>query len=88
MRGTMALKATLRQIAATTLLFGLGACSGPPWTMSKSPDAIVMRWYPDETSMAAADQRAALHCWSWGKTAQLASDDRSGSAEEAQYRCR
>jgi len=71
-----------------TLFLGLAACSGPPWTLSESPDAIALRWYPDEISIAAAEEAAELHCRSWGKTAELAHDARDGSAEVAQYRCR
>jgi len=82
------MQSRMRRIAGATLLIGLAACSGPPWTLSKSPDAIAMHWYPDETNMIAADQLAELHCRSWGRTAQLAADIRDGSAEVAQYRCR
>jgi hypothetical protein len=79
---------TMRRIALVALVICLAACSGPPWTLSKSSDAISVRWYPDETDMVAADQLAELHCRSWGKTARLATDLRDGSAEVAQYRCR
>jgi hypothetical protein len=77
----------MRWIAGMALL-GLAACSAQPWTVSKSPDAIVVRWYPDETNMEAADQLAGLHCRSQDKAAQLAADMRDGSAEVARYRCR
>jgi hypothetical protein len=76
------------QIAGVVVCLGLAACSGPPWTLNKSPDEIALRWYPDETPALAADQAAELHCRSWGKSAQLASDAQDGSAEVAQYRCR
>ena len=82
------MKSAMRQIAGTLVLLGLGACSAAPWVLSKSPDAITVRWYPDTTSFAAADQLAALHCQSWGKAARLASDIRDGSAEIAHYLCR
>jgi hypothetical protein len=78
----------MRQIVGVMLLLGLAGCGGPPWTLSKSPEAIAVRWYPDETNIVAADQLAELHCRSWGKAAQLATDIRDGSAEVAQYRCR
>jgi hypothetical protein len=76
------------RIAAMLLLGGLAACGGPPWTLDKSPEAIVLRWYPDGTNLAVADQLAELHCRSWGKIARLAADTRDGSAEVAQYHCR
>jgi len=82
------MKSAMRRIAGTLMLLGLGACSTQPWVLSKSPDAITVRWYPDETSVVAADQLAALHCQSWGKAARLASDLRDGSAEIARYSCR
>jgi hypothetical protein len=78
----------MRRVAGVTLVISLAACSGPPWTLSKSADEIALRWYPDETSIAAAGQTAELHCHSWGKTAQLAADLRDGSAEIAEYLCR
>lgn len=84
----MAIETAIRQLAGMTLLIGLAACGGPPWTLSKTPDAIAVRWYPDETDLVSADQLAELHCRSWGKTAQLATELRDGSAEVAQYRCR
>jgi hypothetical protein len=84
----MAMQSTMLRIAGMMLLVGLAACGGPPWTLSKSADAIAVRWYPDETDMVAADQLAELHCRSEGKTAQLATDLRDGSVEIAQYRCR
>jgi hypothetical protein len=48
----------------------------------------VIRWYPDESNIAAATDLAEAHCRSWGKSAQLATDLRDGSAEVANYRCR
>jgi hypothetical protein len=82
------MKWNTRRIVGTLLLLGLGACSTQPWVLSKSPHAITVRWYPDETSVLAANQLAALHCQSWGKAAHLASDIRDGSAEIASYDCR
>jgi hypothetical protein len=72
------------------LLLGMAACSPPlpPWTLTRSPDDITLRWYPDNTPSLVADQVAELHCRSWGKSALLASDTQDGSAEIAQYRCR
>ena len=69
-------------------LLGLGACSGPPWTLNKSAHEITLRWYSDNTPDAAAYEVAALHCGSWGKSAELASTVKDGSDQIAQYRCR
>jgi hypothetical protein len=79
---------TIGRIAAMTLFFALAACSEQPWTLSKSPEMITVRWYPDESNIMAATQLAEAHCGSWGKAAQLATDIRDGSAEVAHYRCR
>jgi hypothetical protein len=60
----------------------------PPWTLHQSPEEIALRWYPDATPSAAADQVAHQHCGAWNKSAVLVSDTRDGSAELAEYRCR
>jgi hypothetical protein len=88
------MKSAIWQIAGTLSALGLAACVAsppgppPPWVLSGSPEAITLRWYPDETSVVAADQLAALHCQSWGRAALLASYTRDGSAEIGSYRCR
>jgi hypothetical protein len=82
------MKSAMGRIAGTLAMLGLAACSAQPWVLSKSPDAVTVRWYPDETSILAADRLAALYCQSWGKTARLVSDSRDGSAEIARYWCR
>jgi hypothetical protein len=74
--------------AGVGILLGLGACNGPPWTLSQSPDEISLRWYPDNTPSAAVNSVAQLHCQSWGKNAELFSYDQDGSAQLAKYRCR
>jgi hypothetical protein len=71
------------QVPAPTVIGGY-----PPWTLNQSPDQIALRWYPDATSTAAANEVARLHCGTWDRTAQLVSDTRDGSAEIAEYRCR
>ena len=70
------------------VLLIVAACNQPPWTLSRSPDAITLRWYIDDTSIAAARSIADLHCRSSGKTAALASDQQAGSIEVAEFRCR
>jgi hypothetical protein len=70
------------------ILLGLAACSGPPWTLDRSPDGITLRWYPDNTPNAAADSVAQVHCQSLGKNAELIAYDQDGSAQLGRYRCR
>jgi hypothetical protein len=70
------------------VLLTVGACNGPPWTLSQSPSEISLRWYPDETSSAAAEAVAQQHCQAAGKTAELISSTQDGSAQIGQYRCR
>jgi hypothetical protein len=82
------MKSARRLIAGTLVLLGFGACTTQPWVLRKSPDAITVRWYPDETDAIAADQLAALHCQSWGKAARRESELLDGSAEIARYLCR
>ncbi len=80
--------------AGIAALAALAGCNGPPWTpwtpwtLSQSPTEISLRWYPDTTPSAAADQVAQLHCGSWQKSTELVSEARDGSAEIAEYRCR
>lgn len=76
------------RIAVIAGLFSLTACSGPPWTLRQSPGDIALRWYSNDTPSAAADEVAQLHCRSWGKSAELASATKDGSADLATYRCR
>ena len=70
------------------MLLTLAACNGPPWVVSRTPDAITLRWYADETDSAAADAVAQAHCQSSGKNAELISYDQNGSAQIGKYRCR
>jgi hypothetical protein len=76
------------RVAVAVLVLGVAACNAPPWTVSRSPDAIRLRWYSDETDIAAARTIADVHCQLTGKTAVLVSDEQSGSVEIAEYRCR
>ena len=63
-------------------------CSGPPWTLSQSPNGIDLRWYPDDTPSAAADTVAQAHCQSYGKNAELITYVQDGSVQLGKYRCR
>ena len=74
--------------AGIAALAALAGCTGPPWTLSRSPAEISLRWYPDTTPSATADQVAQLHCEAREKSAELVSDARDGSDEIAQDRCR
>jgi hypothetical protein len=69
-------------------MLGVAACNAPPWTVRQSPDAIKLRWYSDETDIAAARTIADVHCRSTGRIAALASDEQNGSIEIAEFRCR
>ncbi len=69
-------------------LFVAGCGEGPPWVTSASPDRIALRWYPPDTSPAAAQAVAQLHCGASGRRAELASTEQSGSAQFAEYLCR
>jgi len=80
--------ATARRAAGIAVLLTLGACTGPPWTLSQSPTEISLRWYSDSTPTAAAQAIAQQHCQSSGKTAELVSSTQDGSAQLATYRCR
>ena len=75
------------RVAVAVLVLGVAACSTPPWTVNRSPDAITLRWYADEADIAAAQTVADLHCRSFGKTAALASNEQSGSIQIAEFRC-
>jgi hypothetical protein len=76
------------RVVGIGMLLTLGACNGPPWVVSRTPDAITLRWYADETDSAAAGAAAQAHCQSSGKNAELVSYDQNGSAQIGRYRCR
>jgi len=79
---------TTTRVAGLAILLGVTACSGPPWTLEQSPEAITLRWYPDETDSAVADSLAQTHCASSSKNAEVVSYDQDGSAQIGRYRCR
>jgi hypothetical protein len=74
--------------AGLAILLTLGACTGPPWIINQSPEAITLRWYSDETDSAVADGIAQAHCGVSGRRAELISYDQDGSAQIGRYRCR
>ena len=79
---------TLQAAGIVVLLLTLGACNGPPWVVDRTPDAITLRWYADETDSAVADAAAQAHCQSSNKTAELVSYGQNGSVQIGNYRCR
>jgi hypothetical protein len=74
--------------AAAALVVQLAAFGGPPWVLNQSPGGISLRWYPDTTPSALADQAAAAHCAAFGRNAALIDSEEDGSAELAHYACR
>jgi len=74
--------------AMVVILLIVAACNPPPWTVSGSSDAITLRWYVDDTDIAAAQSIADRHCGSTGRSAVLASNEQSGSIQVAEYQCR
>jgi hypothetical protein len=86
--GGSAVSVGVLRIALAAAVLAVSACSQPPWTVSSSPEAITLRWYSDQMDVTAAQTIADRHCQSVGKTAALASDDKSGSTEVAEFRCR
>jgi hypothetical protein len=79
---------TITKVTGAAILLSVAACSGPPWTLEQSPDAITLRWYADETDSAVADSLAEAHCASSSKSVELVSYDQDGSAQIGRYRCR
>jgi hypothetical protein len=75
------------RVIGLAILLGVAACSAPPWTLERSPDAITLRWYADETDSSVADSLAQAHCASSSKSVELVSYDQDGSAQIGKYRC-
>ena len=73
--------------AAVLLLLSLSACTGPPWTLSRTTDEITLRWYADDTSAAAADGTARAYCSALGKSATMDQLQRDGVAAIGRYHC-
>lgn len=83
-----ALVAALVAVSAAGAASAQTTLAGPPWALAASPNGITLRWYPDDTSEAAAHSVADAHCAATGLPASLAAIERDGSAEIASYRCR
>jgi hypothetical protein len=71
---------TLRA-AWIAVLLAPAACNQPPWIISRTPDAITLRWYSDEIDSAVADGVAQEHCEGLGRRAELISYNQDGSAD-------
>jgi hypothetical protein len=65
-----------------------GCAGGPPWVTAASPNAVALRWWSDEGTIAQAEQVADAHCALYGRSARLTQDQQIGSAEIANYDCR
>ena len=61
---------------------------GPPWPEIVSPGAITLRWYPNDTSEAAAQAAADAHCAATGRAAVFAALEQVGSVQYGTYACR
>ncbi|MGE5271134.1 MAG: hypothetical protein ACM3JG_15845 [Thiohalocapsa sp.] len=81
--------ASFRAAAAAAALIALSVAPAvaQPWVLSRSPDAIRMRWYGDTTSEAQARGLAGAYCGASGRAARLATIEQDGSAVVASYRC-
>lgn len=70
------------------LAFSLTACGNEPWTVSRSPDEVTMRWWStDRTADVSAENDASAYCARLGKGAEFGSLERAGSAVIARYHC-
>jgi hypothetical protein len=72
---------------AATLPLLLAACSSEPWTLSQSPNEITLRWWNDEIAAAQAGGVAGDYCTQMGKSVEIGSIERDGSASIGHYRC-
>jgi hypothetical protein len=79
--------ANLRSLVAAAALLSLTGCAGPPWTISRSPDEITLRWWSDQVSEAQAQDVAGSYCTQMGKAVELNSLEQHGSASVGRYRC-
>lgn len=75
-------------VIALAVPISLTACSGaPPWTVSRSPGEITLRWWSDEVADAQAAGTAGAYCAQLGKAAETVGLERDGSASIGRYRC-
>jgi ABC-type sugar transport system substrate-binding protein len=84
MTGSFALR-----LGGAALALALAGCSGPPWVTARSPDTVVLLWYPHQTPMFFASEEAAqAHCAAFGKAAVLVAEEEAPATQRAQYECR
>jgi hypothetical protein len=76
-----------RFTAALLGLLLLAACSSQTLTLSQSSNEITLRWWSDELADAQAHGVAGAYCTRLGKSAELGSIERDGSASIGHYRC-
>lgn len=69
------------------MVLSLAACSGQPWTLSQSPNSITLRWWSDTLADAQAAGTAGAYCTQMGKSLDIISIERDGSASIGHYRC-
>ncbi|HTQ34030.1 MAG TPA: hypothetical protein VMI30_07665 [Stellaceae bacterium] len=74
-------------VIAVTVLTSLSACSGEPWTLSRSSHEITMRWYNGDVPYGQVAADAGEYCSGMGKAAQFGDIERDGSAAIGHYRC-
>lgn len=74
-------------VVAFMVLPLLTACSGEPWTLSRSADHITLRWWSDEIADTQAAGTAGAYCTQIGKSVETVSIERDGSAAIGRYRC-
>jgi hypothetical protein len=83
----MTIHAPARYLAAAFALLSLTACAGEPWTMSQSRSGITLRWWSGDIADAQAGSVAGTYCTQMGKSVELGSIERDGSASIGHYRC-
>lgn len=72
---------------AVIALSSLAACSGEPWTLSRSSDQITMRWYTGDIPEGTATAEAGAYCTRLGKAVEIGGIERDGSAAIGRYHC-
>ncbi len=75
------------RLAAAAALLSLTGCVGQPWTLSRSPDSITLRWYSGNADEAQARSLAGAYCIETSRSAALGNIEQDGSAVIARYRC-
>jgi hypothetical protein len=74
-------------LAAAALILSLTACASEPWTLSRSSNGIVLRWYADASNEAQAHDVAHAYCGATGKSVEFGAIEEDGIAMIARYHC-